>query len=57
MKSIGGHTALVVAMEWKRELVVKVFFINPYISIREVIKAKAIKQVLDFVPDLFEFLF
>ena len=26
MKSIGGHTALVVAMEWKRELVVKVLF-------------------------------
>ena len=26
VKSIGGHTALVVAMEWKRELVVKVFF-------------------------------
>ena len=28
VKSIGGHTALVVAMEWKRELVVKVFHLH-----------------------------
>ena len=31
MKSIGGHTALVVAMEWKRELVVKVFHLHLFI--------------------------